>query len=97
MDGQEKELRKDGIYVSLSRTNNGETILKVVNVNDSEYTLPLTDYEDVPVEAIGHAWVLEGTGEIPDGMPEITDVRQTNLQIIGDVTIPAQSFMVIRF
>ena len=97
MDGQEKELRKDGIYVSLSRTNNGETILKAVNVNDSEYTLPLTDYEDVPVEAIGHAWVLEGTGEIPDGMPEITDVRQTNLQIIGDVTIPAQSFMVIRF
>ncbi len=65
---RKKELRKDGIYVSLSRTNNGETILKAVNVNDSEYTLPLTDYEDVPVEAFGHAWVLEGTGEIPDGV-----------------------------
>lgn len=59
MNGQEKELRKDGIYVSLSRTQQGETILKVVNVNDSEYTLPLTDGEGVPVEAIAHAWILE--------------------------------------
>ena len=51
MNGQEKELRKDGIYVSLSRTQQGETILKVVNVNDSEYTLPLTDGADVTVLA----------------------------------------------
>ena len=97
MNGQEKELRKDGIYVSLSRTQQGETILKVVNVNDSEYTLPLTDGEGVPVEAIAHAWILEGTGEIPEGMPEITDVRETNVQIIGEVTVLAQSFIVLRF
>lgn len=97
MNGQEKELRKDGIYVSLSRTQQGETILKVANVNDSDYTLPLTDGADVPVEAIGHAWILEGTGEIPEGMPEITDVRETNVQIIGNVTVLAQSFMVLRF
>ena len=97
MNGQEKELRKDGIYVSLSRTQQGETILKVVNVNDSEYTLPLTDGEGVPVEAIAHAWILEGTGEIPEAMPEITDVRETNVQIIGEVTVLAQSVMVLRF
>lgn len=97
MNGQEKELRKDGIYVSLSRTQQGETILKVVNVNDSEYTLPLTDGEGVPVEAIAHAWILEGTGEIPEAMPEITDVRETNVQIIGEVKVLAQSFMVLRF
>ena len=97
MNGQEKELRKDGIYVSLSRTQQGEAILKVANVNDSDYTLPLTDGEGVPIEAIGHAWILEGTGEIPEGMPEITDVREANVQIIGDVTVLAQSFMVLRF
>lgn len=97
MNGQEKELRKDGIYVSLSRTQQGETILKVVNVNDSEYTLPLTDGEGVPIEAIAHAWILEGTGEIPEAMPEITDVRETNVQIIGEVTVLAQSFMVLCF
>lgn len=39
----------------------------------------------------------EGTGEIPEGMPEITDVRETNVQIIGNVTVLAQSFMVLRF
>lgn len=95
MDGQEKELRKDGVYISLVKCKNGETIAKIVNTNTSEYTLALTDSEGVPVTTVGHAWILEGTGEIPEGMPEITGVRETNIEISGDVKLPAQSFMVL--
>ena len=97
MEGQEKELRADGIYVSVTRTNVGEVIVKAVNTNDQPYALALTDEQGAKTEADGKMWTLERAGEKPENMPEPSKVTENAIKIDGSVTLPAKSFSVIRY
>ena len=97
MEGQEKALRADGIYISVTRTGAGEVIVKAVNTNAQPYTLALADEQGAKTEADGKIWTLERAGEKPENMPEPSKVTENAVRIDGSVTLPAKSFSVIRY
>lgn len=98
MDGQEKELRAEGIYLSVSETRDHEIILKAVNKNPYDYTLDLTDEAGQPltVNARIRALTSAGNGK-PDGLPEPCLVTETVQLLNGKAVLPKESFSVIRF
>ena len=97
MEGQEKVLQDEGIYVSLSETADGEIIMKVVNSNQKDYTLPLTDEENQPIHAYAKMEVLKAGGEaMPDGI-EPCRIRCEEVQMDGKIILPKESFTIIRF
>lgn len=97
MEGQEKALRADSIYVSVTRTWAGEVIVKAVNTNAQPYTLALADEQGAKTEADGKIWTLERAGEKPENMPEPSKVTENAVRIDGSVILPAKSFSVIRY
>ena len=97
MEGQEKALRADSIYVSVTRTRAGEVIVKAVNTNAQPYTLALADEQGAKTEADGKIWTLERAGEKPENMPEPSKVTENAVRIDGSVILPAKSFSVIRY
>lgn len=62
MNGQEKELQKDQIYVVLSRSGQGEVILKAVNSGEADYELSLVNQEGANIEKDALLTQLSGTG-----------------------------------
>ena len=97
MNGQEKELQKDRIYVVLSRSGEGEVILKAVNAGDTDYVLALADPNGIKIEGDAVMTQLCGTGEILEDRPERSVVTETNIKVAGSVTLAAGTFSVIRF
>lgn len=97
MEGAEKELRKEGIYVSVTAKNDGEVIVKAVNTNETPYALALTDETGAAVAANGKIWVLENAGEKPADLPEPSKVTESTCEIAGEVTLAPKSFSVIRY
>lgn len=61
LNGQEKELREDGIYISLGKRGN-QVILKAVNANDGEKTLALVNDEKIPLCVNAEVTVLSSEG-----------------------------------
>lgn len=96
MDGQDVELRKSGIYVSLSETKDGELILKAVNTNDSAFELPLEAENGEPVTGEAKAWVLEKAGEKPADKPEPSKITEMILELCGNISLAPKSFTVVR-
>lgn len=96
LDGQDKELRKDGIYVSACETKDGEMILKLVNTNATAYELPLEE-EGKPVQKMAKMWVLENNGEKPVDKPEPSKVTESEVELSGNLTLAPKSFTVVRF
>lgn len=94
---QDVKLRKEGIYVSAAVDAQGEIILKLVNTNHREYALMLEDADGLAVRTTGQMWTLRGTGEMPEGRPEVSAVTEETAEIDGCVFIPAQSLVVIRY
>lgn len=90
-------LREKGIYVSLSETDAGETILKVVNVKDNDFELPLTDENNNDIKVNAVVKTLHATGEESEDMPQPSVVDTENKEINGKITIPANSFVVVRY
>lgn len=97
MDGQEKALQDKGICVSLSETDDGEIILKAVNSNQEDYTLPLSDAEDKPIQTMTKLEILKAGGEaMPEGI-EPCHIEHVETQIDGEIILPKESFVIIRF
>ena len=97
MDGQEKALQDEGVYVSLSETTEGEIILKAVNRNQSDYTLPLSDEDDQPLHVLAKMETLIACdGQMPEGI-ESCCIKQEETRIDGKVVLPKESFVIIRF
>ena len=97
IEGQEKTLQDKGIYVSVSETAEGEIILKAVNRNQDDFVLPLTDEENHPIKAMAKMEILEAdTREMPDGI-QACQIRNIETEIDGEVTLPKESFTIIRF
>ena len=97
MDGQEKALQDEGVYVSLSETTEGEIILKAVNRNQSDYTLPLSDEDDQPLHVLAKMEILIACdGQIPEGI-ESCCIKKEETRIDGKVVLPKESFVIIRF
>lgn len=94
---QDVKLRKEGIYVSAAVDAQGEIILKLVNTNHQEYALMLEDADGLAVRTTGQMWTLRGTGEMPEGRPEVSAVTEETAEIDGCVFIPAQSLVVLRY
>lgn len=97
MQGQEKELQKDKIYVSLSRKEGGEIILKAVNAGEKDYTLDLADVEGKPVQAKAKVQTLASAGEMTKDLPEPSEVRTEQIAMNGSIVLPAGTFRVVRF
>lgn len=97
MNGQELELAKEKIYVSLSGTDDGHKILKVANSGEAPYVLNLTDADGNALKTEACVSVLKSAGPRPEGKPEPSKIETCNLSIDGSVTLNPQEFYVIRF
>ena len=91
------ELRKEGIYVSVSQTEEGEVILKAVNTTEAAYVLPLEDEEGNPVVKAAQLQVLENDGEKQAALPEPSKITECQVALNGSVTLAPKSFSVVRF
>ena len=94
---QDVELRKKGIYVSVSMDEEETMIVKAVNTTNQNYDLTLEDAEGFAINAAGKQWTLQGTGERPEGLPEKSVVTEQEIQIKGSVTLPGQSMVVVTY
>ena len=94
---QDVNLRKIGIYVSVSMDDSENVIVKAVNTTNQNYDLTLEDAEGFAVNAAGKQWTLQGTGERPEGLPEKSTVTEQEIQIKGSVTLPGQSVVVVTY
>lgn len=88
MHGQEKELRQEGVYVSLSMDEKEETyIFKAVNATKETKTLELVDGNDSPVR--GAAVIKELKGEP-------VRYEEYSLKLDGMLSLAPESFVVVR-
>lgn len=94
---QDVELRKKGIYVSVSMDEDENIIVKTVNTTHQNFELSLEDADGAAVSASGKQWTLQGTGEIPEGLPEKSAVTEQEVQINGCVTLPERSMVVVVY
>lgn len=94
---QDMELRKKGIYVSVAMDEDENIIVKAVNTTHESFELSLEDTDGVAVNAAGKQWTLQGTGEIPEGLPEKSAVTEQEVQINGCVTLPERSMVVVVY
>lgn len=94
---QDVELRKKGIYVSVSMDEDENIIVKTVNTTHQNFELSLEDADGAAVSASGKQWTLQGTGEIPEGLPEKSVVAEQEVQINGCVTLPERSMVVVVY
>lgn len=96
MEGQEKELREQGIYVSVTRRAEGGIIIKAVNCSGKEFTLPLTDVQGEPMTGAAVLYILQADGEETEGMPQPSKVTECEMSLNGSVVLPAESFTVVE-
>lgn len=94
---EQRNLRNEGIYVSASMTCENKVILKIVNTNDNEYTLSLTDDNDKNIEDMADIKILTGDGIVPKDMPEESKVVITLEKLKGEIKLPAKSFSVVVY
>lgn len=109
LDGQEKTLRENNIYVSLTLSETGEYILKAVNAGNTDYELDLQDALGQSVAVDAAIITLEATGKLFSilsenvcksnlrTMPEETVLTETQATLNGSVTLKGKTFQVIRF
>ena len=96
LEGQDVELRKDGIYVTVSETKEGELILKAVNTNTFAFELPLENENGQPMTGKARAWVLKKAGEKPEDKPEPSKITETDPELAGSILLAPKSFTVVR-
>jgi len=92
LEGQEIELSKEKIYVSLTEASDGRKILKAVNAGNDSYSLGLDG-----VSADAEVQVLQSAGSRPEGHPEPSEIVSSTVEINGSVTLEPQKFYVITF
>ncbi|MCM1173760.1 MAG: alpha-L-arabinofuranosidase [Blautia sp.] len=100
MRGQEKELRKEGVYISLSLDEKeGEYILKAVNAAKEEKTLELIDEKGNQVRGNAAVKTLrkkEDAAETAQGCPEPVRYEECGAELSGMLTLAPESFTVLR-
>lgn len=94
---QDVDLRKDGIYVSASLNEDENIIVKAVNTTHQSYELTLEEADGMAVNSVGKQWTLQGTGEIPEGLPEKSMVTEQEILVNEGVTLPGQSVVVVTY
>lgn len=94
---QDVELRKKGIYVSVAMDEDENIIVKAVNTTHESFELSLKDTDGVAVNTAGKQWTLQGTGEMPGGLPEKSAVTEQEIQIDGCVMLPERSMVVVVY
>ena len=83
--------------MSVAMDEDENIIVKAVNTTHESFELSLEDTDGVAVNAAGKQWTLQGTGEIPEGLPEKSVVAEQKIQIKGSVTLPGQSVVVVTY
>ncbi len=94
---QDVELRKKGIYASVSMDEEENIIVKAVNTTHQNFELTLEDADGVAINTTGKQWTLQGTGEMPEGLPEKSTVTEQEVQISGCVMMPERSMVVVIY
>ena len=97
IDADTIALRKQGIYVAISETDDGEIILKVVNTSDSDYELPIVDGNGDAIQTNAHVYTLHATGDEIEGFPQPSTVDECDTALDGKLSVGAMSFVVARF
>ena len=97
LHGQDVDLRKDGIYVSASLDEDENIIVKAVNTTHESYELTLEEADGMAVNSVGKQWTLQGTGEMPEGLPEKSMVTEQEILVNEGVTLPARSMVVVVY
>ena len=97
LHGQDVDLRKDGIYVSASLDEDENIIVKAVNTTHESFELTLEEADGMAVNSVGKQWTLQGTGEMPEGLPEKSIVTEQEFLINEGVTLPARSMVVVVY
>ena len=96
LEGQEKSLRADKIYVSVTKKEEGTVIVKAANCSDKEYELKLTDEAGAAFNKKAVLQTLSSAGDEPlDGVqPSLYTVKEEMLA--DSVVLKANTFTVIR-
>ena len=94
---EQRKLRDEGIYVSTSISEDNKIILKIVNTNDSEYTLSLTDDDNNVINKLADVKTLTGSGVVPTDMPEKSAVTIEQTMIKDSIKLKAKSFTIIVY
>ena len=97
LHGQDVDLRKDGIYVSASLDEDENIIVKAVNTTHESFELTLEEADGMAVNSVGKQWTLQGTGEMPEGLPEKSIVTEQEFLVNEGVTLPARSMVVVVY
>lgn len=99
MEGQEKELRKEKLFVNVTRDERtNELILKAVNANKEQKVLEVYHGEGQPVCGKVTIQVLAGTDKEAEkeNLPEKVSLKTENRELNGKLTLPPESFCVVR-
>ncbi len=107
MHGQEKELQKERVYVSLSFDERaGEYIIKAVNASKEAKALELFDAEEKPVRGTAVIKELKGPddgaacGSVASGgkcsRPEAVSYEERDTEISGTLMLAPESFVAVR-
>lgn len=89
-------LRDKGIYISVSETKEGETIIKAVNTSDNAFNLELSD-DNGAVSKNAIVKVLKSAGDEPENMPEPSVIEEKTVSIEGCIELEKKTFTVVRF
>lgn len=91
------ELRKKGIYVSVSENLEQKRIIKVANASSEEVVLPLLDENGEALNAMAKIWELQATEEYKGAeLPQKSEVCEKEMQIDGSIQLAPMSFVVIE-
>ncbi len=96
MEGEEKALWNEKIYVSVTGKEDGTIILKAANCSGTEYKLPLTDEAGKAVSGNAEIFVLKGDGPEKENMPQPSVIAKCQGNISGSVTLAPKTFTVVR-
>lgn len=99
MEGQEKELRKENLFVNVTKDERtGEYIVKAVNAGKEKKALHLYRESGGPVCGTAEVWVLTGTGQDAgdENLPEKVSLKTENRELSGELVLQPESFCVVR-
>lgn len=96
MDGQEKEFQKDNIYISLSKKESGEIILKAVNANPTEYSLEIEFADELKCNTVNCVSLVKA-GEEDKALPQNVSLQSSEEAFSDKVVLAPLTVSIYTF
>ncbi|MCF0132720.1 MAG: alpha-L-arabinofuranosidase [Blautia sp.] len=94
LNGQEKELRAKGIYVSVTR-NEDEFFVKAVNTTEEDFLLEFEDDKGNGITGEAKAYILESAGTKEPDLPEPSRIREVTTMLHGEYVLEKNKFTIL--